>query len=111
STVRRALESRFPDRSRFAVGIASSVEGEGSTTVLLGFARTLVSDPRLRVLLVDADPELRELSRSWGAMDRSGWSELRASTEVEEAVLRTPVTNLDLLPYGARADLSAALGA
>ena len=108
STVRRVLESRIPDRSRFAVGVVSSVAGEGASTVLLGFARTLVVDARLRILLVDADGEARELSRAWGLADAAGWTNLGAPSQVSGALRRTSVANLDLLPYGNRLDMSAA---
>jgi protein-tyrosine kinase len=108
STVRRVLESRVQDRSRFAVGVVSSVAGEGATTVLLGFARTLVVDARLRILLVDADDEGRELSRVWGQADAAGWTNLASPGQVAGAIVRTSVANLDLLPYGSRLEMSGA---
>ena len=43
SAVRRLVETRLPGQSRIALGLVSSVAGEGTTTVLLGFARTLAS--------------------------------------------------------------------
>jgi Mrp family chromosome partitioning ATPase len=104
--VRRVVESHLEGRSRFAVGILSSVKGEGATTALLGFARTLVNDARLRVLLVDAEPDERRLSRTWTQPGEPGWSDLTSPAQVAGAIRRTPASNLHVLPFGNRAEMS-----
>ena len=108
SGVRRVLEASLPDRTRFALGVLSSVPGEGVTTTLLGFARTLVSDARLRVLLVDADSESHQLSRLWAEPGAPGWSDLSRPDQAGSAIRPTPLPGLHVLPFGSRALVSPA---
>jgi len=110
SAVRRLVESKLPEHARIALGIASSVDGEGATTVMLGFARTLATDARIRVLLVDAEGRRQDVSRRW-APGAPGWSDLTSAEQVSSALVRTQVPNVDVLPYGTRPDMSPAQAA
>ena len=111
SAVRRLVESKLPGQARVALGIVSSVAGEGATTVLLGFARTLAGDSRIRILMVDADGEGSELSRQWADPGVRGWSDLQAPEDAPATVARTTVPNVDLLAFGGRPGLSPAAAA
>jgi protein-tyrosine kinase len=104
--VRRIVESRVEGRSRFAVGFMSSVLGEGATTTVLGFARTLVTDVRLRVLLVDAEAQGRRLSRTWVEPNTPGWSDLESPDRVGTVIRATALPNLHVLPFGTRTGAS-----
>ena len=105
--VRWVVESQLEGRSRSAVGIMSSVPGEGSTTTVLGFARTLVADARLRVLMVDAEAQGRRLSSTWAGPDTSGWSDLDSPDRVGTVIRGTALPNLHVLPFGRRPEASA----
>jgi len=111
SAVRRLVESKLPGQSRVALGVVSSVAGEGATSVLLGFARTLAGDNRIRILLVDADGEGSELSRRWVDPGVRGWSDVQSPDEAPATVVRTAIPNVDLLAFGGRPSLSPAAAA
>ncbi len=111
SAVRRLVESKLPGQPRIALGMVSSVAGEGASSVLLGFARTLAGDERLRILMVDADGEGMELSRRWTETGTRGWSDLATPNDAPSLVCRTPVRNVDLLPFGSHAAISPAAAA
>ena len=49
------LLSRYPDRCLKTLIFCSTAHGDGATTTAANFARTLVSDCRMKVLLVDAN--------------------------------------------------------
>ena len=106
ANMRQLVETRLPNSPRIALGVASSVAGEGASTVLLGFARTLAGDARLRILLVDAEGEGREISKRWLPGSSSGWSDLASPEMAGSAVVRTQVPNVDILPFGSRSDTS-----
>lgn len=111
SAVRRVVESRLPGQKRIALGIVSSVAGEGASSVLLGFARTLAGDERLRILVVDADGEGMELSRRWAAPGSRGWSDLASPEDAPSMVLPIAAGNVDLMPFGSHAAISPAAAA
>jgi Mrp family chromosome partitioning ATPase len=104
--VRRIVETQVEGRTRFAVGFMSSVLGEGATTAVLGFARTLVSDARLRVLMVDAESQGRRLSRTWVEPNTPGWSDLDSPDRVGSVIRATALPNLHVLPFGSRTGAS-----
>lgn len=106
--VRRIVEGHLEGRSRFAVGIMSSVPGEGATTTVMGFARTLVSDARLRTLLVDAESEQRRLSEAWVGAGARGWSDLTSPDQVTSVIQATGLPGLKVLPFGNRVQASPA---
>ncbi|HTO92067.1 MAG TPA: hypothetical protein VMJ70_13120 [Candidatus Sulfotelmatobacter sp.] len=59
STLRVILESSLTERLPRSVMLTSSQAGEGTTTVTLQFAQTLVAEAAHRVLILDANPRLR----------------------------------------------------
>ncbi|MBI5837802.1 MAG: CpsD/CapB family tyrosine-protein kinase [Candidatus Eisenbacteria bacterium] len=106
--VRRRVEAQLPGRSRFALGMLGSVRGEGATTTVLGYARTLAADGRLRILMVDAEGTDRTISSTWADPGAAGWSDLASPAQVTSVVRGTPLANLQVLPFGSRNTASPA---
>ena len=88
------------DRSIRLVGITSSTQGEGKSTAVTIFARTL-SDLGLKVLVVDADMRLPMQNRYLGVEPGEGLSTLLSGTEVPASQLILNVQeNMDIIPAG-----------
>jgi capsular exopolysaccharide synthesis family protein len=102
-TLRERIETSIPRSGRRVLGLASSVTGEGASTVGLKLARIMARSSDRKVLLVDAD-----LSRSPQTLSLAVRKELLPGlTEVligtvdfAHAVLPTDEPNLHFLPSG-----------
>jgi receptor protein-tyrosine kinase len=83
--------------------VTSSVPGEGKTFVALNLALSIAMERDSTVLLIDADTTRHSLSQLAGIDDRVGLLDLLAGgkVEVSDALLRTNVDRLALLPAGA----------
>jgi succinoglycan biosynthesis transport protein ExoP len=84
--------------------VASSIQGEGKTTILSNLAVTL-AQANHRTIMIDGDLRMAGLTKLFCG-DRhngSGLSEILTSQlPLERAVQTTGIPNLDLLPVGAR---------
>ncbi len=88
------------DRDIRLVGITSSTQGEGKSTSVTIFARTL-ADLGLKVLIVDADMRLPMQSRYLGIEQGDGLSTLLSdSTTKPETLIKRIQDNLDIIPSG-----------
>ncbi len=88
------------DRSIRLVGVTSSTQGEGKSTSVTVFARTL-ADLDLKVLIVDADMRLPMQSRYLGLEQGDGVSTLLSNPDLTLSGLICNVQeNLDILPAG-----------
>jgi capsular exopolysaccharide synthesis family protein len=88
------------DRDIRLVGITSSTQGEGKSTAVSVFARTL-ADLGLKVLVVDADMRLPMQSRYMGSEQGDGLSTLLSdSARTSESVIQSIQENLDIIPAG-----------
>lgn len=82
------------------VGITSSTQGEGKSTAVAVFARTL-ADLGLKVLVVDSDMRLPMQARYLGAEQGEGLSTLLSdSARTPTEFIHSIVENLDVLPAG-----------
>ncbi len=82
------------------VGITSSTQGEGKSTAVAVFARTL-ADLGLKVLVVDSDMRLPMQARYLGAEQGEGLSTLLSdSARKPTEFIHSIVENLDVLPAG-----------
>lgn len=82
------------------VGVTSSSQGEGKSTSVSIFARTL-SDLGLKVLVVDADMRLPMQTRYFGVASGEGFSSLLSNSNIPiRSLLIRIQDNLDLLPAG-----------
>ncbi|WP_254945347.1 polysaccharide biosynthesis tyrosine autokinase [Cyanobium sp. AMD-g] len=82
------------------VGITSSTQGEGKSTAVAVFARTL-ADLGLKVLVVDSDMRLPMQARYLGAEQGEGLSTLLSdSARKPTDFIHSIVENLDVLPAG-----------
>ncbi len=82
------------------VGVTSSTQGEGKSTAVTIFARTL-ADLGLKVLIVDADMRLPMQARYLGIEQGEGLSSLLSdSSHKITDLVQSVAENLDLLPAG-----------
>ena len=88
------------DRNIRMVGVTSSTQGEGKSTAVTIFARTL-ADLGLKVLIVDADMRLPMQSRYLGLEQGDGLSTLLSDSSTKpENLIQSISDNFDLLPAG-----------
>jgi protein-tyrosine kinase len=81
--------------------VTSSVAGEGKSFVASNLAQSIVQQPDLRVLLVDADMRASRLHATLGAPNRPGLSEyLRGEANEIEVTQKGMEKNLFLIPGG-----------
>jgi succinoglycan biosynthesis transport protein ExoP len=82
------------------VGVTSSSQGEGKSTSVSIFARTL-SDLGLKVLVVDADMRLPMQTRYFGVASGEGFSSVLSNSNIPISSLFINIQdNLDILPAG-----------
>jgi capsular exopolysaccharide synthesis family protein len=88
------------DRSIRLVGLTSSTQGEGKSTAVTIFARTL-ADLGMKVLVVDADMRLPMQGRYLGIDQGEGFSTLLSdSSQTSKDLILNLQENLDVLPAG-----------
>jgi capsular exopolysaccharide synthesis family protein len=88
------------DRDIRLVGVTSSTQGEGKSTAVTIFARTL-ADLGLKVLIIDADMRLPMQNRYLGLEPGDGLSSLLSDPNIKpEQVIQTIQENLDVMPAG-----------
>jgi capsular exopolysaccharide synthesis family protein len=88
------------DRDIRLVAVTSSTQGEGKSTAVTIFARTL-ADLGLKVLVVDADMRLPMQTRYLGLASGEGFSTILTNSSVPLKSLIQPIQdNLDILPAG-----------
>jgi capsular exopolysaccharide synthesis family protein len=88
------------DRDIRLVGVTSSTQGEGKSTAVTIFARTL-ADLGLKVLVVDADMRLPMQTRYLGLAQGEGFSSLLTDPSAHvETMIQGIQDNLDILPAG-----------
>jgi capsular exopolysaccharide synthesis family protein len=88
------------DRSIRLVGLTSSTQGEGKSTAVTIFARTL-ADLGMKVLVVDADMRLPMQGRYLGIDQGEGFSTLLSdSSQAAKDLIINLQENLDVLPAG-----------
>lgn len=105
--IRESLRSLFTtfrllraDRNIRMVGVTSSTQGEGKSTAVTIFARTL-ADLDLKVLVVDADMRLPMQSRYLGIEQGEGLSTLLSNSSLSPRDLIQKLNdNFDILPAG-----------
>jgi capsular exopolysaccharide synthesis family protein len=82
------------------VGVTSSTQGEGKSTSVSIFARTL-SDLGLKVLVVDADMRLPMQARYLGIASGEGFSSVLSDSSIPiSSLIISLQENLDVLPAG-----------
>ncbi len=88
------------DRDIRLVGITSSTQGEGKSTSVTIFARTL-ADLGLKVLIIDADMRLPMQSRYLGIEQGDGLSSLLSNSSMKpQSLIQSIQDNLDIIPAG-----------
>ena len=105
--VKESLRSLFTtfrllraDHNIRLVGVTSSSQGEGKSTSVSVFARTL-SDLGLKVLVVDADMRLPMQTRYFGIASGEGFSSVLSNSNIPISSLVIRIQdNLDVLPAG-----------
>lgn len=88
------------DRNIRLVGITSSTQGEGKSTSVTVFARTL-ADLGMKVLIVDADMRLPMQNRYLGVDQGEGISSLLSDPSIKaSSLIQSIQDNLDIIPAG-----------
>jgi capsular exopolysaccharide synthesis family protein len=99
-SIRTNILFMSPDRPLRTMVVTSPSPQEGKTTTAINLAVTM-AEAGGRVLLVDTDMRRPRLHRSFGVPNQSGISTvIVGKTTLQEAVKRTDVPNLDVLPCG-----------
>ncbi len=103
----RALRSRLYQiagvRTLRRLLVTSSVAGEGKTFVSSNLAQSIVQQPDMRVLLVDADMRASRLHSTLGAPNLPGLSDyLKGDVDEFEIIQKGMAENLCLIPGGSQ---------
>jgi protein-tyrosine kinase len=102
-TLRSRLYQIAGTRTLRRLLVTSSVAGEGKTFVASNLALSIVQQPDLRVLLVDADIRASRLHATLGAQCRPGLSDyLRGEANELEVIQKGMEENLCLIPGGSQ---------
>jgi protein-tyrosine kinase len=90
------------ERSGRLIMVTSTKPREGKTFTALNLALSLASEQDLRVLLVDLDMHRKSLTDIFGISAELGWVDLLADSAASfpDALLRTNIHNLNILPAG-----------
>ncbi|NJN51484.1 MAG: AAA family ATPase [Gammaproteobacteria bacterium] len=86
------------------VVITSALPGEGKTFVSINLALTMATEMDRTVLLIDGDPAKSDVCRVLNIEPRRGLTEVLDSggQHIDDAILKTSVGDLALLPSGPR---------
>lgn len=86
--------------------VTSAVPEEGKSFIAINLAVSLAAEVDRRVLLVDADVAMRDITRDFDLEGKPGVAELLAESgsRYEDYVLTTSVPGLSILPAGAPVD-------
>jgi exopolysaccharide/PEP-CTERM locus tyrosine autokinase len=91
--------------------VTSAIPGEGKTFAAFNLALSLAREPDFEVLLVDGDVPKSDVTRMLGLEEYPGLMDILADEwrRPADAILRTDVPNLMVLPAGTRHHLAAEL--
>ena len=99
-SIRTNILFMSPDRPLKTLVVTSPSPQEGKTTTAINLGVTM-AEAGGRVLLVDTDMRRPRLHRSFGVSNHTGISTVTVGkSTIEEAIKRTDVPNLDVLPCG-----------
>ena len=99
-SIRTNILFMSPDRPLKIMVVTSPSPQEGKTTTAINLGVTM-AEAGGRVLIVDTDMRRPRLHRSFGVPNQTGISTvIVGKTTLEEAIKRTDVPNLDVLPCG-----------
>jgi capsular exopolysaccharide synthesis family protein len=99
-SVRTNILFMSPDRPTRTMVVTSPSPQEGKTTTAINLSVTM-AEAGGRILIVDTDMRRPRLHRSFGVPNQTGISTvIVGKTALEEAIKRTDVPNLDVLPCG-----------
>lgn len=87
--------------------VSSAVPGEGKTFTALNLAFSLAQERDFEVLLVDGDVPKSDITRVLKLDDRQGLMDVLADDTLQpaDAIVRTDVPNLSVVPVGRRREL------
>ena len=96
------MAQRKEERSQRLIMVTSSRPAEGKTFTAVNLALSIASERDLTVLLIDADATHPALPEVFGFESGYGLLDLLANPSIDfsDAVLRTPLPNLAILPGG-----------
>ena len=99
--IRTNLDAVLADYASRPIVVTSPVAGDGKTLFAANLAWTLTDNPQQRTLLIDADLRKGEQNRLFGMRRAPGLSEyLRGQGALDQAINRTSMPNLDVMPGG-----------
>ncbi len=98
-TLRTALQFGMPPRTKTLL-VTSAVPGDGKSTLVSNLAIAMAQASK-RVLVIDADLRAPVQHRLFGLSDRTGLaSVLDGTDQLDDAIRRTGIHGLDVLPAG-----------
>lgn len=100
--MRNLIESYLPSRTFRSLLFTSAAPEEGVSTVTANFARTLVDDPSVNVLVVDANAEDAAQHELFGLDNTHGFVEFaRGDSKLDDVIKTTSRKNLSVITSGA----------
>jgi capsular exopolysaccharide synthesis family protein len=94
------IEIALPQHSSRILLLSSSVNGEGTTEVVIGLGLMLAATMGRQTAIVDCNTDHPDIHSRFGARDVGLGELLNARLTLEEALVNTTVPNLYILPLG-----------
>jgi Mrp family chromosome partitioning ATPase len=98
----RQMHTRvFAEDDPKKIGIVSALQGEGVTSVTLGFAAVMAQDLELKICLVEANWWWQGLAKMAKIEPEPGLAQvMKGDVKLQDALRKTSLENLNLLPAG-----------
>ena len=101
--LRNSILALNPDRASRTILMTSALRGEGKSVASLNLALSLVEQPRIRVVVLDADVRAPSIEGYLNLPRRQGLTELlRGELPLAAAIRQTSVRGLDVIGGGER---------
>jgi protein-tyrosine kinase len=95
------IEIALPRRSSRVLLFTSSMEGEGTTEIVMGLGLTLAAAIGRPTAVVDCNVQSPDIHRRFGVEDVGLYEYLRGKIDLDHALLNTLIPNLYVMPLGA----------
>lgn len=107
--IRTWLLCRVNPKERTCLGVTSSIPGEGKTVTVANLAVAMAEIRRMQVVAIDCDLREGALADLFRLRTTPGVTDILAGrVGLEDALVKTPISNLSILPAGRLGDANPA---